>query len=323
DTRTDLLNNRGFTGHEHIDGMSLINMNGRVYDPLVGMFLSVDPFIQAPDNWLNYNRYMYCFGNPLSYTDPSGNIGVLATIGIGAAIGAVVSAAYGLAKGVGDGLTGWNLAKSTLVSAGIGAALGAVSAAASYAVSYLVSTGTFMGYFSAGAIMGTQWGAYGGFVYGSAVGAQGWDLIKYVAIGAGVGAVVGGVIGAGCYAANLVASRIYANNNNHCLTVRLENTGHVLNYKELYAYMKLDSGVKLDGASMSQVFSDSSEFSIVANELCYEDGCLKPITMDVGSLTMYGKFKLGLTYGCFTFGCGVVNTAGVFAYRALDQLLIK
>ena len=323
DTRTDLLNNRGFTGHEHIDGMSLINMNGRVYDPLIGMFLSLDPFIQAPDNWLNYNRYMYCFGNPLSYTDPSGNIGVLATIGIGAAIGAVVSAAYGLAKGVGDGLTGWNLAKSTLVSAGIGAALGAVSAAASYAVSYLVSTGTFMGYFSAGAIMGTQWGAYGGFVYGSAVGAQGWDLIKYVAIGAGVGAVVGGVIGAGCYAANLVASRIYANNNNHCLTVRLENTGHVLNYKELYAYMKLDSGVKLDGASMSQVFSDSSEFSIVANELCYEDGYLKPITMDVGSLTMYGKFKLGLTYGCFTFGCGVVNTAGVFAYRALDQLLIK
>ncbi|VVM23324.1 hypothetical protein BSPWISOXPB_5805 [uncultured Gammaproteobacteria bacterium] len=27
------LTNRGFTGHEHIDEMGLIHMNGRVYDP--------------------------------------------------------------------------------------------------------------------------------------------------------------------------------------------------------------------------------------------------------------------------------------------------
>ena len=50
----------------------IINMNGRVYDPLTGQFFSPDPFIQAPDNWLNYNRYGYCMNNPLKYTDPSG-----------------------------------------------------------------------------------------------------------------------------------------------------------------------------------------------------------------------------------------------------------
>jgi hypothetical protein len=34
--------------------------------------MSPDPFIQAPDNWVNYNRYGYCLNNPLIYTDPSG-----------------------------------------------------------------------------------------------------------------------------------------------------------------------------------------------------------------------------------------------------------
>ncbi|MCQ2335632.1 MAG: FG-GAP-like repeat-containing protein [Paludibacteraceae bacterium] len=72
DGRTEFLLNRGFTGHEHIDAFGLIDMGGRVYDPVLGMFLSVDPFIQAPDNWLNYNRYLYCLGNPLIYVDPSG-----------------------------------------------------------------------------------------------------------------------------------------------------------------------------------------------------------------------------------------------------------
>jgi hypothetical protein len=47
-------------------------MNGRVYDPLLAMFLSPDPFIQSPSNVQNYNRYTYCFNNPFKYIDPSG-----------------------------------------------------------------------------------------------------------------------------------------------------------------------------------------------------------------------------------------------------------
>lgn len=53
----NLILNRGYTMHEHLDDFRLINMNGRVYDPVLAMFLSPDPFIQTPDNWLNYNRY--------------------------------------------------------------------------------------------------------------------------------------------------------------------------------------------------------------------------------------------------------------------------
>ncbi len=63
---------RGYTGHEHLYAFGLINMNGRVYDPLMSSFLSPDNFIQCPDNSQNFNRYAYCLNNPLRYTDPSG-----------------------------------------------------------------------------------------------------------------------------------------------------------------------------------------------------------------------------------------------------------
>ncbi|MBN1415180.1 MAG: hypothetical protein JW973_08785 [Bacteroidales bacterium] len=65
---------RGFTGHEHLDGFNLINMNSRVYDPYLGRFLSPDVYIQNPSNTQSYNRYAFCFNNPLKYTDPTGNL---------------------------------------------------------------------------------------------------------------------------------------------------------------------------------------------------------------------------------------------------------
>lgn len=63
---------RGYTGHEHIDHLGLVNMNGRVYDPELGKFLSADPTTQYPESTQGWNRYSYCGNNPLSYTDPSG-----------------------------------------------------------------------------------------------------------------------------------------------------------------------------------------------------------------------------------------------------------
>lgn len=63
---------RGFTGHEMLDEIGLIHMNGRVYDPSIGRFMSADPYIQSPYNLQSYNRYSYVMNNPLGYTDPSG-----------------------------------------------------------------------------------------------------------------------------------------------------------------------------------------------------------------------------------------------------------
>jgi RHS repeat-associated protein len=66
---------RGFTGHEHLDRTGFIHMNGRVYDPVLGRFLSPDPIVQAPIFSQSWNRYSYVWNSPLSYTDPTGFCG--------------------------------------------------------------------------------------------------------------------------------------------------------------------------------------------------------------------------------------------------------
>ena len=83
---------RGYTGHEHLNGFGLINMNGRMYDPVMSSFLSVDNYVQVPDFSQSFNRYAYCLNNPLSYTDPSGEIVWFVPVIIGAAIGAYTGA---------------------------------------------------------------------------------------------------------------------------------------------------------------------------------------------------------------------------------------
>ena len=65
---------RGYTGHEHLQSVGLINMNGRLYDPKLHRFLQPDNYVQDPSNTQNYNRYGYVLNNPLKYTDPSGEI---------------------------------------------------------------------------------------------------------------------------------------------------------------------------------------------------------------------------------------------------------
>ncbi|MFA0812638.1 FG-GAP-like repeat-containing protein [Microbulbifer epialgicus] len=63
---------RGYTGHEMLDEVGLIHMNGRIYDPRLGRFMQADPFIQAAADTQMYNRYSYVRNNPLNATDPSG-----------------------------------------------------------------------------------------------------------------------------------------------------------------------------------------------------------------------------------------------------------
>jgi RHS repeat-associated protein len=67
-----ITDNRGFTGHEMLDLLDLVHMNGRIYDPLFGKFLSADPLIQDPMNGQSYNRYSYVLNNPTNLTDPTG-----------------------------------------------------------------------------------------------------------------------------------------------------------------------------------------------------------------------------------------------------------
>ena len=140
--RTD----RGYTGHEHLPEFGLINMNARLYDPMLGRFLSPDPYVQAPDFSQNFNRYTYCLNNPLIYTDPSGeffwiipsiswspnggwNFGISAGVGpfyasIGYGKSSGFTATVG-ASGMGFNVyAGWNSQSGFIAGAGYGVGIG-------------------------------------------------------------------------------------------------------------------------------------------------------------------------------------------------------
>lgn len=136
---------RGYTGHEMLTEYGLINMNGRLYDPLLGRFLSTDNFVQEPGSTQSFNRYSYCLNNPLKYNDPDGEIWWIA---IGAAIGGIGNVAI---KAYNGQIHGW---EDGFVAFGIGAAAGAVgTVTASAAIAALgTAAGSFAGSFLVGAI---------------------------------------------------------------------------------------------------------------------------------------------------------------------------
>jgi RHS repeat-associated protein len=87
---------RGYTGHEHLQSVGLVHMNGRLYDPKLHRFLQPDNYVQDPSNTQNYNRYGYCMNSPLKYTDPSGEfiwMLVFATTIYGALSGGLIAEA--------------------------------------------------------------------------------------------------------------------------------------------------------------------------------------------------------------------------------------
>jgi RHS repeat-associated protein len=126
---------RGFTGHEHLDEVALIHMNGRVYDPLLAKFLSVDPVVGNPNDLQAYNRYGYVFNQPTRYADPSGNCPVCFLI---------FAAGLGMAL---DGNKYWSAIGSIMMFAALGpggmveAGLGAAAGSSQVATQLLFTPG--------------------------------------------------------------------------------------------------------------------------------------------------------------------------------------
>lgn len=112
-------------------------MRARLYDPLIGRFISPDPIgIAGGDT----NLYRYVFNNPNNYADPSGTVvfvPILVAAGTGAFIGAVTDIAIQVgANLIGNVVNGGGYGDtfdidwgSVLVSAGLGAVGGGVTAA--------------------------------------------------------------------------------------------------------------------------------------------------------------------------------------------------
>ena len=181
---------RGYTGHEHLQSVGIIHMNGRLYDPNLHRFLQPDNYIQQPDNTQNYNKYAYVLNNPLKYTDPSGEEIVFGVaVGIGAAIAALTYTITALVADVPFSVGG--LVKATF----IGAASAAVTFGIGTATSSIFSTpamGFWQGAYQ-GAVLGSISGA-GGSVFNAIVTGNNITL-KSVLGGAVIGTFIGGAIG--------------------------------------------------------------------------------------------------------------------------------
>ncbi|HRO41421.1 MAG TPA: RHS repeat-associated core domain-containing protein [Flavipsychrobacter sp.] len=177
---------RGYTGHEHMQEFSLINMNGRMYDPILGRMLSPDKYVQAPLFSQSYNRFSYAWNNPLSYTDPSGDIfwaAVAAAAIMGGAMNYAMNDAAGNVNSFGDGLKFF----------GIGALAGAASAYVGGLAAPAMGAATG---FSAGLGTGLVAGAASGMILGGGNAALTGGNLFEGAVGGGVmGGVTSGITG--------------------------------------------------------------------------------------------------------------------------------
>jgi RHS repeat-associated protein len=75
---------RGFTNQEQIDPLCLVNLNARLYDPVVGAFMVPD-LLEDVYEPQNLNRFSYAEDGPTYRTDQTGNCPWCVAAGIGAA----------------------------------------------------------------------------------------------------------------------------------------------------------------------------------------------------------------------------------------------
>lgn len=147
---------RGFTGHEHAEPFSLINMNGRMYDPNTGRMMSVDNYVNGSTLTQAQNRYTYAANNPLLYSDPSGDFiwYVLGGALFGGYIGGAIAAGEGGLMNANYDFRSWKGTdwwKGAIVGGLVGAGVG-MGVAAGIGAPAVAGTGTGPG-FSLASIM--------------------------------------------------------------------------------------------------------------------------------------------------------------------------
>ena len=116
-----------------------VYLRARYYNPVTGRFISRDSYAGRIGAPLSLNLYTYCTNNPIVLVVPSGHIGFLAALAIGAIVGAVVGA--GSSAIVQQATTGTINGKDVAISAACGAAGGLAGGAAAGACSAVATAG--------------------------------------------------------------------------------------------------------------------------------------------------------------------------------------
>ena len=109
----------GYTGRERDEETGLYYYRARYFDPAPGTFVSADPMGFAAGD---PNVYRYVFNSPTNYTDPSGELPILAVLAIGAAVGAGLSyldQRAQMADGIICEVNWWDVGRGAVLGAGV------------------------------------------------------------------------------------------------------------------------------------------------------------------------------------------------------------
>ncbi len=193
--------NYTFTDQEDDDELGFYNFKARLYDPLLGRFLSADSNVPDPGQLQTLNRYSYCANNPVVYMDPSGH-----DFGISIIIGVIIGVVVGtIAAGI---QSNWN-PQATVIGAAIGGAAGGLGGAVGgqfgAMLSGIVKSGAMSGLTAsiiAGAAGGAAAGTFAGGVGALIGGGNFGNFIEGSLLGGLSGAAIGGIMGGLAYALN-------------------------------------------------------------------------------------------------------------------------
>ena len=331
---------RGYTGHEHLPWFGLVNMNARLYDPLLGRFLSPDPYVQAPNFTQNFNRYSYCLNNPLVYVDEDGEFIHLI---IGAVVGGTINVIANWKKIDGNFWKG-------LGYFGVGAAAGTLSAAGgAWAATTLKAVGVVAGA-GVGAVSGGILGGGSSFLLNGGnnlIGGNNFldDWKSNLTSGAIGGAVFGG-IGGGIkgykYAKELGANRWTGN--------KTTNRGHfsstpktgILPQQDITKHCYSVSGEYADAGQNNLlrtnltrndfqeaaarlnngVIPDGADIGLVASEAGLNSNVVKMGTTDL--LQFGANLQNGTMEGILTIGSNLSSghTVNIISFDVVEKLKI-
>ena len=283
-----------FGGHEDLGEVGLIHMNGRLYDPATGRFISADPTIDMPDDMQNYNRYSYINNNPLSAIDYSG---------------------YGwnpfksikkLFKSVGKAIKGILKNKVVRIIATVVAAYyGGVFAGDLFAGSATFSGLSGVAYnVGLGIATGAGAGFAGGFV------ASGGN-IKAALTGAVAGAVTGGV--AGYYGSEYNISRVFANGVANGVSAKIEGRDFIEGLKSGLITSAFTYGNKY---MRDQMINNSKITRVVDGvEEAYNDGSGYSTGMFGDFFKLVGgRFNQFVNGACSLLGCDQKGPGKIFGF---------
>jgi RHS repeat-associated protein len=192
------ITRRGFTGHEHYPELKIINMNGRLYDPVIARFFSPDKYVANSSFTQDFNRYSYARNNPLMYTDPDGEF-------IQYIFGAIMGGFSGWQIGKAAGAKGWAMFGYIIGGAGIGAATAGIGTA----ITSSISAAGFAGSAIVGsAVGGAVSGAVSGAAFTGLAGGNPLDGMWKGALSGLAGGLTSSVIGggAGAFAGGFTSS---------------------------------------------------------------------------------------------------------------------